>query len=582
MKHLLRYLKNYKADCILSPLFKLIEAFFDLLVPFVIAVIIDSGIKNSDSGVIIRYSLYLVALSLAGLTFSVTAQYFAARASVGFSSEVRSALFSKIQRMSYRNLDRTGIPSLITRMNSDVNQVQNGVNLFLRLLLRSPFIVVGAVILALSIDFGTASGMIVMVVILVAVIAVIMGISIPLYRKVQGATDRITEHQRENLTGVRILRGFNKQQEEIRKNDGYSAVLEKAQMLSAKVSALLNPVTYLIVNGFVMLLLYTGALRIDSGALSQGQLIAIYNYVSQILVELIKFANLIIIVTRSLASAGRVSRILTADTDEANGDADPYLEKGKGDEIIRFDNVSFRYGSSSQNAVEDISFSVKKGQTVGIIGPTGSGKSTLVSMIPALYVPDSGSVFLFGKDVREYDTKKLRRFCSVVEQSPLLFSGTIRENLLFRDPEATDEEIMEAVRASCSGNIIEAKEEKLGSRVEHDGRNFSGGQKQRLSIARAIMGSPGILILDDSSSSLDYATDAEIRRSLSSLGFSHTTFIVSQRPSSVISADLIIVMDNGKIAGMGTHKELLASCPLYREMYDIQYSPSGGDEGVTA
>ena len=571
MRKLFANLKEYRKESILGPLFKLLEAGFELIVPLVVAAIIDRGIGGGDQGYILRMCGGLVALGLVGLLCSVTAQYFAARASVGFTKKLRHDLYSHIQGFSYQTLDRIGISTLITRMTSDMNQVQTGLNLALRLLLRSPFVVFGAMIMAFTIDVKAALWFAAAIPALSVVVFSIMLVSMPLYKKVQGLLDQVLGATRENLTGVRVLRAFGKEEEEIaafgRKNEALTAM----QKHVGHISALMNPVTYVIINLAILLLIRTGALRVEAGIITQGAVVALYNYMSQILVELIKLANLIITITKSLACLKRIQGVLDMPAGET---VDETLPRGDARCRVQMIHAGLRYSEGAAEALEDVNLSVLPGQTVGVIGGTGSGKSTLVSLIPRFYEATEGQVLVDGTDVRALPPEQLRGRIGVVPQKAVLFQGTVRENLQWGNENATDEEIMRAVEAAQAADVVAAKG-GLDARIEQGGRNLSGGQRQRLTIARALVRRPDILILDDSSSALDFATDAALRASLRQLDYGPTVFIVSQRTSSIQHADQIVVLDDGRVAGIGRHGELLESCPVYREIYDSQFRKEG-------
>lgn len=570
MKNLLIYLKDYKKETVLGPLFKLLEASFELLVPLVMAAIIDVGIVNADKGYIIKMCLVMVALGIIGLACSITAQYFAAKAAVGFSTKLRHSLFKHIQSLSFSEMDDIGTSTMITRMTSDINQVQSGVNMVLRLFLRSPFIVFGAMIMAFTIDVKAALVFVVVIPLLSVVVFAVMAYSIPLYKKVQAALDNVLGITRENLTGVRVIRAFNKENEEIEKFGVAHDNLTGLQMFVGKVTAIMNPGTYIIINAGILALIYAGAIRVDAGYITQGQVVALVNYMSQILVELIKLANLIITVTKALACANRISSVLEIES-TMNSPENP-VKPGVSEYAVEFDNVSLRYNSSGEEALSNIDFKVKKGETVGIIGGTGSGKSSVVNMIPRFYDAFSGEVKVNGVNVKDYDMKDLRERVGIVLQKVVLFKGTIRENLMWGNDSATDADIEKAIAASQSKEFVDNKEGRLDYMISQGGKNLSGGQKQRLTIARAIVKNPEILILDDSASALDYATDAALRKSIRELENNPTVFIVSQRTSSIHSADKIVVLDDGKIVGIGTHDELLNTCDIYREINDSQQS----------
>lgn len=564
MKKLLVYLKDYIKESILGPLFKLLEALFELFVPLVIAAIIDTGIENGDTVYIIKMCLVLVLLGFVGLAFSITAQYFAAKASVGFVSKIRHVLFGHIQSLSYSELDQIGTSTLITRMTSDMNQVQNGMNLALRLLLRSPFVVFGAMIMAFTIDVPSAMIFVYVTIVLLIVVFGIMLGSIPLYKKVQQKLDAVMTVTRENLTGVRVIRAFCKEDEEtddfINKNNELTA----SQKFVGKISALMNPVTYVIINLAIIRLIHTGAVSVNEGILTQGAVVALYNYMSQILVELIKLANLIINITKSIACGNRIQAVL---------DIKPDLESGNSscnEGSVEFDHVNLRYKNAGADSLSDITFTAAKGETIGIIGGTGSGKSSLVNLIPRFYDAASGEVKVGGVNVKDMDVEQLREKIGVVPQKAVLFHGTIRENMQWGVTNASDDEIMEAIEAAQGLDVIKAKG-GLDCEIEQGGKNLSGGQRQRLTIARALVKKPEILILDDSASALDFATDAALRKSLRELDYHPTVFIVSQRTSSIQHADRIIVLDDGAAVGIGTHDELMKSCSVYQEIYNSQF-----------
>ena len=574
MRKLLKYLKNYKLQSILAPLFKLLEAGFELLVPLVVSAIIDNGISGGEGWRYIVYmSLVLVALGVVGLISAVAAQYFAAKAAVGFSKELRHDLFNKMQSLSYSDIDKIGTTRMITRMTSDVNQIQSGVNLVLRLFMRSPFIVFGAMIMAFVLDLVSGGVFVVTIAVLFIVVFAIILSSIPLYKKVQGKLDGVTAATRETLTGVRVLRAFCKEEEEISKYNKRNGELTKAQIIVGRISVLMNPLTYAIINAAIIVLLYVGAIKIDSGSLSQGNVVALYNYMGQILVELIKLANLIITVTKSFACAGRVNEILDMPVSQSvKGSFEDATQESP---FIEFNNVCVNYGDAEMDALSNVSFTVERGQTVGIIGGTGAGKTTLVNMIPHFYDTRSGSVLIDGKDVATMGDENLRSKCGIVPQRAVLFKGTIRENMLWSKDSATDEEILSAIKSAQAEDIIKSKPDGLDEVVEQGGKNFSGGQRQRLTIARALVKKPEILILDDSASALDYATDAQLRKALKELDYNPTVFIVSQRTSSIKHADKIIVLDGGKLVGIGTHDELLKNCEIYNEIHFSQYEKEG-------
>lgn len=572
MKSLLKYLKEYKKESILAPLFKMLEALFELFVPLVMASVIDTGIADNDTPYIIQMCLLMVALGIIGLVCSISAQFFAAKAAVGFSAKLRSALFAHIQSLSFTEMDTVGTSTLITRMTSDINQVQSGVNLVLRLFLRSPFIVFGAMIMAFAIDVKAAMIFAVTIPLLSLVVFGIMLITMPMYKKVQQKLDRVLGITRENLNGVRVIRAFHKEEHEKQVFAQSNKELTTAQKMVGKISGLMNPITYVIINGAIVVLIWTGALRVEGGFITQGMVVALVNYMSQILVELIKLANLIVTVTKAMASASRIENIFSIESSMKSGG-----ESAAGaDTAVAFEDVSLAYANAGDESLSHITFTVRKGETVGIIGGTGSGKTTLVSLIPRFYDATQGTVRVFGTDVKNYDVKTLRKQIGVVMQKAVLFHGTIEENIRWGKPDATPQEIQEALEISQSREFVEAKDEGLNFMVEQNGRNLSGGQKQRLTIARAVVGKPSILILDDSASALDYATDARLRKALRELSYQPTVFIVSQRAASLMYADKIIVLEDGAVAGMGTHGELLASCEIYQEIYHSQFKREEG------
>jgi len=570
MKKLFGYLKGYYKESVLGPLFKLLEASLELIVPLVVAAIIDNGIgaATGDKGYIIRMSLVLVALGLVGLIFSVTAQYFAAKASVGFVTRLRSVLFKHIQGFSYQTLDTVGTSTLITRLTSDMNQVQTGLNLALRLLLRSPFVVFGAMIMAFTVDSKAALWFAVVIPVLCVVVFGIMLISMPLYKKVQGMLDNVLGRTRENLTGVRVIRAFGQEETETQDFCEKNEQLTAMQKHVGRISALMNPVTYVIINLAVLGLIWTGALRVEAGIITQGAVVALYNYMSQILVELIKMANLIISITKAIACGNRISAVLDIPTGEDHENK----KHAAGDKTLRVEmkNVAVRYATGGENSLTGVNLQVKPGKTVGVIGGTGAGKTTLVNLIPRFYTATEGAVLVDGTDVRDLDCEKLRERIGVVPQKAVLFKGTIRENLLWGNENATEAELFAAVEAAQARDVLKAKG-GLEGEVEQGGRNLSGGQKQRITIARALVKKPDILILDDSSSALDFATDAALRKALRELPGETTVFIVSQRTSSIQHADQIIVLDDGEVAGVGTHAQLLENCPVYQEIYASQF-----------
>lgn len=573
MKRIWLYLKEYKKECVFAPLFKMLEALFELFVPLVVASVIDVGIAGKDSGYIIKMCGMLVALAIIGLTCSITAQYFAAKAAVGCATGLRHHLFKHIQGFSFTEMDTIGTSTLITRMTSDINQVQNGVNLVLRLFLRSPFIVFGAMVMAFTIDVHAALVFVATIPVLAIVVFGIILSTRPMYKNVQAGLDKVLGITRQNLTGVRVIRAFNKQQDEIREFKTANEQLNKLQKFVGKISGLMNPLTYVIINVAIVILLWTGAVRVNEGSLSQGQVVALYNYMSQILVELIKLANLVISVTKALACANRIDSVFAVKSGMADGveSIDNSKQNDNKENVVEFRNVSLKYEGAGAESLTDISFSVKKGQTVGIIGGTGSGKSSLVNLIPRFYDATSGEVLVNGVNVKDIRIKSLRENVGIVLQKALLFKGSIRENMKWGKKDATDSEIMEALEIAQAREFVDKKDGKLDAFVDQGGKNLSGGQRQRLTIARAVVKKPEILILDDSASALDYATDAALRKSIRQMKNNPTVFIVSQRAASLMYADKIIVLDDGNVDGIGTHDELLKSCEVYQEIYYSQF-----------
>lgn len=578
MKSLLIYLKNYKKETVLAPLFKLLEASFELLVPLVMAAVIDNGIANGDKPYVIRMCLIMVALGIVGLVCSITAQYFSAKAATGFATELRKALFSHIQNFSFSKMDTIGTSTLITRMTSDVNQVQSGVNLVLRLFLRSPFIVVGAMAMAFTVDVQGAFVFVVAIPLLSVVVFGIMLVTMPLYKKVQSDLDKVLLITRENLMGARVIRAFNKEKSEERYFERSNQELTDAQKYVGKLSGLMNPLTYIIVNGALIVLIYVGALRVDAGILTQGEVVALINYMSQILVELVKLANLIITVTKAIACGNRIQSVFEEKAGIREGNVDDMFS-GEEEAFIEFDHVSMRYEGAGADSLSDISFRVKKGQTIGIIGGTGSGKSSVVNLIPRFYDASAGAVRINGKNVMDYRLKTLRDSIGVVPQKSVLFKGTAAENLRWGKEEASEAELWEAVETAQAKEFVEGKDEKLGFKISQDGKNLSGGQRQRLAIARALVRRPEILILDDSASALDFATDAKLRTAIRQMAGSPTVFIVSQRASSIMYADQILVLEDGEMAGLGTHDELLSNCEIYQEIYYSQFPKELKEQG---
>ena len=570
MKKLLYFMKDYKKESVLAPLFKMLEAFFELFVPLVVASIIDDGIVPKDSEHIIRMCLLLLVLAAVGLTCSITAQYFAAKSAVGAATGIRYELFTHIQTLGYEEMDMVGTSTLITRMTSDINQVQNGINLVLRLFLRSPFIVFGAMIMAFTIDVKAAMIFVVAIILLSIVVFGVMFITKPLYKKVQSGLDTILGTTRENLTGVRVIRAFHQEQAEYNKFLAENEELTSLQKFAGKISGLTNPLTFIIINFAILVLIHTGAVRVSLGTLSQGQVVALYNYMSQILVELIKLANLIISVTKAMACFNRIQDVFHIEPSMKEG-TKTVAAAGNTTPAVEFKNVSFTYAGGGDHAVENISFKAMPGQTIGIIGGTGSGKSTLVNLIPRFYDVSEGEVDIAGKNIQDYTYGSLRNTISVVPQKAQLFAGTIRDNLTFGCPDATEEQIEEALAISQAKEFVDTKEGRLDAKIEQGGKNLSGGQRQRLTLARALVPQSDILIMDDSASALDYATDARLRKAIQDMKRKPTVFIVSQRTSSIQNADMILVLDDGKIAGQGTHEQLLKSCNIYREIYETQF-----------
>lgn len=621
MKELLKYIKDYKKECVLGPLFKLLEACFDLTVPIVMAKIIDEGIAKNDSHFILVYGGVLILLAAVGLLSSITAQYFAAKAAVGFATNLRHGLFKHIESLSFTEMDTVGISTLITRMTSDINQMQSGVNMALRLFLRSPFIVFGAAVMAFTVDVKAAIVFAVVIPILAVVVLGIMTVSMPLYRKVQAGLDGILGRTRQNLTGVRVIRAFDKEEAEKEDFNNENQILTNLQLLVGKISALTNPVTYIFLNVALVVLLYVGAIRVDGGLLTQGKVIALVNYMSQILVELIKLANTIVLSTKAVACGKRIQTVFEMkpsitddfvsedeenislkDTDSAksgelksdtNNDMKNTIALGKdlsnnsadknakGAEVV-FENVDLTYKGAGDKSLENISFTAPAGSTIGIIGGTGSGKSSLVNLIPRFYDATAGKVLIDGKNVKDYKVSEVRSIVGIVMQKAVLFKGSIRENMKWGNDKATDDEINFALENAQAAEIVAGKEGGLDYMIEQSGRNLSGGQKQRFTIARALVRRPKVLILDDSASALDFATDAKLRKSLKQLGYEPTTFIVSQRTSSIKHADMILVLDDGKVVGKGTHDELLENCEVYHEIYMSQFKDKKADGEVSA
>ena len=588
MKKLLVYLKDYKKESVLGPLFKLLEATFELIVPLVMAAIIDTGVATGDKSYIMKMCMVLVLLAVIGLTCSITAQYFAAKAAVGFATKLRHALFAHIERLSFTEMDTVGTATLITRMTSDVNQVQNGVNLVLRLFLRSPFIVFGAMVMAFTIDVKAALVFVVTIPLLSIIVFGIMLISIPLYKKVQSALDKVLGITRENLTGSRVIRAFNKEDDEKVHFNENNDLLTRAQIYVGKISALMNPLTYVIINGAIVVLVWTGAVRVDNGYITQGEVVALINYMSQILVELVKLANLIININKSIACGNRIQSIFEMQPSITDGSGqkvdkvrtDTADRSEEAEYAVEFSHVGLTYAGAGDESLTDIDFKVKKGETIGIIGGTGSGKSSVVNLIPRFYDVTSGFIKVDGKDVKDYPLEELRGKIGTVLQKAVLFHGTIRENLKWGNPDATEDDLNRAITVAQAKEFIDNKEGRLDFEIEQGGKNLSGGQRQRLTIARAVVKKPEILILDDSASALDFATDAALRKAIREMEGETTVFIVSQRAASIQHADRIVVLDDGKIVGLGTSEELLESCEVYQEIYNSQFKKQEG--GKTA
>lgn len=588
MKKLLVYLKDYKKESVLGPLFKLLEATFELIVPLVMAAIIDTGVATGDKSYIMKMCMVLVLLAVIGLTCSITAQYFAAKAAVGFATKLRHALFAHIESLSFTEMDTVGTATLITRMTSDVNQVQNGVNLVLRLFLRSPFIVFGAMVMAFTIDVKAALVFVVTIPLLSIIVFGIMLISIPLYKKVQSALDKVLGFTRENLTGSRVIRAFNKEDDEKVHFNENNDLLTRAQIYVGKISALMNPLTYVIINGAIVVLVWTGAVRVDNGYITQGEVVALINYMSQILVELVKLANLIININKSIACGNRIQSIFEMQPSITDGSGqkvdkvqtDTADRSEEAEYAVEFSHVGLTYAGAGDESLTDIDFKVKKGETIGIIGGTGSGKSSVVNLIPRFYDVTSGFIKVDGKDVKDYPLEELRGKIGTVLQKAVLFHGTIRENLKWGNPDATEEDLNRAITVAQAKEFVDNKEGRLDFEIEQGGKNLSGGQRQRLTIARAVVKKPEILILDDSASALDFATDAALRKAIREMEGETTVFIVSQRAASIQHADRIVVLDDGKIVGLGTSEELLESCEVYQEIYNSQFKKQEG--GKTA
>lgn len=578
MKTLLAYLKGYKKESILAPLFKMLEASFELFVPLVMAAIIDVGIANQDKPYIVKMCFVLIELGIIGLVCSITAQYFAAKAATGVGTGIRHGLFEHIQKFTFTEMDQLGTSTLITRMTSDINQIQSGVNLVLRLFLRSPFIVFGAMIMAFTVDVKAALVFVVTIPLLSLIVFGIMLVTMPMYKKVQADLDQVLLATRENLTGARVIRAFNKEEDETKRFEHANQILTDAQKYVGRISGMMNPLTYIIVNGAIIALIYVGAVRVDIGDLTQGQVVALINYMSQILVELVKLANLIISVTKAAACLNRVESVLAVKPDMNEGDVRWKSNFSEADRdlknkipVVEFSHVSLTYKGTSDTSLSDINFCAEKGQTIGIIGGTGSGKSSLVNLIPRFYDATDGTVKINGRDIKEYQTENLREHIGVVLQKAVLFKGSIADNLRWGKEDATEQEMYEALDISQAREFVDTKQGGLEFQIEQGGRNLSGGQKQRMTIARALVRKPEILILDDSASALDFATDAALRKSIKEMKNQPTVFIVSQRAASIQYADQIIVLDDGAMAGIGTHEELLKDCPVYQEIYYSQF-----------
>ena len=578
MKKLLIYLKAYRKEACLAPIFKMLEAVFELFVPLVIKGIIDYGIAAEDRAYCLRMGLLLLLLAVIGLAMATTAQWFSAKAAAGFAAKIKQVLMEHIQKLSYTELDTIGTSTLITRMTSDVNQVQTGTNLVLRLFMRSPFIVFGSMIMAFTIDFKAAMIFVITIPLLSVVVFGIMLSSIPLYKKVQSQLDRVLGITRENLTGVRVIRAFNKEEEEISHFKAENEQFTRLQTFVGKISALMNPLTFVIVNSAILVLVWTGAWRVEGGILTQGAVVALVNYMSQILVELIKLADLIINITKAVACGNRIQKVLEVEPSMENGSKECVEEKNTQENAVDFNHVSLTYAGAGAPSLTDIDLHVKTGQTIGIIGGTGSGKTSVVNLIPRFYDATQGNVLVFGKPVKEQDMESLRSQIAIVPQKAVLFAGTIRENMKWGKEDATDEEIMEALTIAQAAEVVQKKEGGLDAFVEQGGKNLSGGQRQRLTLARALVRKPRILILDDSASALDFATDAALRKAIREMKNAPTVFIVSQRTSSIRFADQILVLDDGKSVGVGTHDELLKTCSVYKEIYDSQYKKTDGQK----
>lgn len=577
MKKILYFLKDYKKESIIAPLFKMLEAIFELIVPLVVAQIIDTGIKNADTGYIFERCGVLFLLAVIGLVCAISAQFFAAKAAVGFATKLRSVLFAHIQKLSFADLDEIGTSTLITRMTSDVNQLQSGVNMVLRLFMRSPFVVFGAMIMAFTVNIKAALVFVVAIPLLSVVVFGVMLYTMPLYKKVQAALDKVLGKTRENLSGVRVIRAFNKEVQEIQEFNESNEKLTDIQLLVGRISALMNPVTLIIVNVATLVIIWIGARQVFEGIITQGEVVALVNYMSQILVELVKLANLIILITKAVACGDRVADVLEREPAIVDENTENILQAAEQQKnvdtsvMVEFNQVSFSYGSSSETALHDVSFCAERGQTIGIIGGTGAGKTTLINLIPRFYEANQGVVKVEGVDVKKYSLSQLREKIGIVPQKAVLFHGTIADNLRWGNADASELELWNALELAQATDVVKEKAEGLQYMVEQGGKNLSGGQRQRLTIARALVKNPDILILDDSASALDFATDAKLRSALATIADNRTIFIVSQRTSSIAHADKIIVLEDGEKVGIGTHTELLQTCEVYREIYDSQF-----------
>lgn len=575
MKKLLIYLKNYKKELFFGPLFKLLEAIFELIVPLVMAKIIDNGIGNNNSSYILKMSIIIVVLGICGLGFALTCQYLASKCAFGFGTELRRALYTHINTLSHSEIDRIGVSSLINRLTNDTNTLQSGVNMFIRLAVRAPFLIIGATVMSMTIDLKLSAIFLIVTPIVAFVIYKVMSKTVPLYKKTQAKLDEAALITRENLEGTRVIRAFSRQEEEIKNFNSVCDELTENMLISGKISAILNPISFMIMNLAIVAVLWFGGVRIDTGSFTQGELTAFVNYMTQISLTLVVLANLIIIFTKAYASANRIAEVFEYNSDIASGNLTEFTDN---DNIIEFKNVSFSYNNAGGNSLENLSFEIKKGNTIGIIGGTGSGKSTLINLIPRFYDATEGEVLICGKNVKEYNTDFLRKKIGIVSQKTSIFSGTVRDNMQWADENATDDEIIKALKIAQAWEFVERLPEKLDTHISQGGKNLSGGQKQRLSIARAFVGNPEIIILDDSTSALDYATDLAFRRSLTENLSDTTIIMVSQRATSLTNADMIIVMDDGEIAAIGKHDELITKCSIYNEIYNSQLSQKEDNE----